>query len=234
MLGDKQTLIVQYRDQEQDKQCIECKKCVRVCHMGIDIRNSPYQIECIHCGECIDACEDVLGRLGKPGLIHYAWGERGELLSDKRGPWLRRLGLRDAKRVMALLILLFYASGLFVALSMRSNVLVKIMPVRATLFRIGDDGQVYNRFRMTIANRQSAETEVKLSLRNLPNAQILLAQPLKLKAGETIQQEFEISVPPATLPESINHFQIESRAEPDGDIENFEMTFITPTEKKAK
>jgi polyferredoxin len=232
MLGDKNTPIVQYRDEDQNKQCIECKKCVRVCHMGIDIRNSPYQIECIHCGECIDACEDVLGRLGKPGLIHYAWGERGELLTDKRGSWLRRLGLRDAKRVAVLLILLFYAPGLFVALSMRSNVLVKIMPVRATLYRIGDDGRIYNRFRMTIANRRSEETEVTLSLKDLPEAQILLAQPLKLKAGGTIEQEFEVSVPPSALPQGVNHFLIESHATTGDSAETFDMTFITPTEKK--
>jgi len=80
MLGDSDTLIVHYRD--EDRECIECKKCVRVCHMGIDIRTSPYQIECIHCGECIDACADVLGRLGKQTLIHYVWGEQGEKLGS--------------------------------------------------------------------------------------------------------------------------------------------------------
>jgi cytochrome c oxidase accessory protein FixG len=231
MLGDKNTLIVQYRDQVQDKQCIECKKCIRVCHMGIDIRDSPYQIECIHCGECIDACEDVLGRLGKPGLIHYAWGEQGELLTERRGSWLHRMGVRDAKRVVVLLILLFYASALFVALSMRSNVLVRIMPVRATLYRVGDDGRIYNRFRMTIANRQSKDAEVMLSLKGLPSAQLQLSQPMKLKADEVIEREFEISVPPATLPQGVNHFEIESRAMPGDDTEIFDMTFITPMEK---
>ena len=74
ILGDGNTLLVHYRD--PDHECIECKKCVRVCEMGIDIRNSPFQIECIHCADCIDACNEVLGRLGKKGLIHYSWGDR--------------------------------------------------------------------------------------------------------------------------------------------------------------
>lgn len=82
MLSDENTLIVHYRD--ENRECIECKKCIRVCEMGIDIRTSPYQIECIHCGECIEACADVLGKLGKQGLIHYAWGEHGEVLEEKR------------------------------------------------------------------------------------------------------------------------------------------------------
>ena len=235
MLGDKETLIVQYRDgQGADKVCIECKKCVRVCHMGIDIRNSPFQIECIHCGECIDACEDVLGRLGKPGLIHYAWGEQGELLTDKRTPLLQRLGLRDAKRVIVALVLLFYASGLFVVLSMRDNVMVKIAPILTELFRLGDDGRVYNKFRMTVANRQGKEVELTLALENLPNAQIELEQPLKLKPAEERRLEFEIVAPSSALPQGVNRFQIISRAVPGGETTTSEMTFITPTERKSK
>ncbi len=235
MLGDKETLLVQYRDgQGQDKVCIECKKCVRVCHMGIDIRNSPYQIECIHCGECIDACEDVLSRLGKPGLIHYAWGEKGELLTDKKTSLLRRLGLRDAKRVIVALVLLFYASGLFVVLSMRDNVLVKIAPIRAELYRLGDDGHVYNKFRMTVANRQGQDAELTLTLQNLPGAQIQLEQPLRLESGDERQLEFEIAAPPQALPPGVNHFQIVSRAEPGNETTTANMTFITPTERKPK
>ena len=74
MLGDGNTLLVHYRDETHA--CIECKKCVRVCPMGIDIRKSPFQIECIHCAECIDACDEILAASKKPGLIHYAWGEQ--------------------------------------------------------------------------------------------------------------------------------------------------------------
>ncbi len=235
MLGDKETLIVQYRDgKDKEKVCIECKKCVRVCHMGIDIRNSPFQIECIHCGECIDACEDVLGRLGKPGLIHYAWGEKGELLSDKKTPLLRRLGLRDAKRVIVALLLVFYASGLFVVLSMRDNVMVKIAPVRTELYRLGDDGRIYNKFRMTVANRQGKDASLTLSLEHLPGAQIELEQPLKLQPAEERQLQFEVSVPPQALPQGVNHFEIVSRVEPGGDTTNTPMTFITPTERKPR
>ncbi len=229
MFGDRNTLIVQYRD--ADKTCIECKKCVRVCHMGIDIRKSPYQIECIHCGECVDACEDILGRLGKPGLIHYAWGEQGELLTEKKAPLLRRLGLRDAKRFAVLLVLFFYASGLFVALSMRDNVLVRIMPVRTTLYRMGESGRIYNRYRMTIANRQGKETVVTLQLRNLPGASIELEQPLRLQPGETLQREFEIVGPLEQLPHGVSHFEIASEAQPTGDADSFELTFITPTDR---
>ena len=183
MLGDNNTLIVHFRDSQND--CIECKKCVRICHMGIDIRNSPYQMECIHCGECIDACVDVLGRFGKPGLIHYTWGEHGERLNDKKTSLGRRLGLRDAKRVAVLLVILFYATGLFLALSLRHSVLVQIAPVRTTLYRLGDDGQIYNKFRMTIANRGPRAATLRLSVKGIDKAQLMLANnTLTLQAGE--------------------------------------------------
>ena len=102
LLGDGNTLLVHYRDETHE--CIECKKCVRVCPMEIDIRKSPFQIECIHCAECVDACEEVMSRLKKPTLIHYAWGEKGELLSDTDSPALvspRRPSRRQTRRRIA-------------------------------------------------------------------------------------------------------------------------------------
>jgi cytochrome c oxidase accessory protein FixG len=229
MFGDTHTLIVEYRDDNQD--CIECKKCVRVCHMGIDIRQSPYQIECIHCGECIDACDAILGRLGKPGLIQYTWGEHGDLLKSKQRSLRQRLGLRDAKRSVVLLILLFYASGLFVALAMRHNVMVQIAAVRTTMFRLGEDGRVYNKFRMTIANRQNKAAELHFTVNNLPHVQLMLPQPLRLQPGETVQQEFEIAAALESLPAGVNHFEIVTQVTPNNESNRFKLTFITPTKK---
>ena len=52
--------------------CIDCYQCVRVCPMGIDIRNGT-QLECVHCTACIDACDAVMDKIDKPrGLIRYS------------------------------------------------------------------------------------------------------------------------------------------------------------------
>ncbi len=51
--------------------CIDCKACVAVCPMGIDIRDGA-QLECITCALCIDACDEIMDKVGKPrGLIAY-------------------------------------------------------------------------------------------------------------------------------------------------------------------
>lgn len=230
ILSDKNTLLVHYRDDQ--KQCIDCKKCVKICPMGIDIRKSPDQIECVHCGECIDACADVLGRKGNPGLIHYAWGEKGELFTEKNAPWYRRLGLLDAKRAVVMLVLVFYASGLWVALAMRRTVLVHILPVRATLYRV-ENGKVFNTFRLTVANRGTRDETFTLQVKGLDKAQLVMkSNPLQIKAGEVRHEEIELMVDPADIPAGVNHFQFVSRTAPDPTEDSIPMTFITPMERK--
>jgi cytochrome c oxidase accessory protein FixG len=227
ILGDDHTLVVQYRDPEQI--CVECKKCIRVCHMGIDIRTSPYQIECIHCGECVDACKLIMGKFGKDTLIHYAWGEKGELLGEKNLRWYQRLGIRDIKRVAVFAIILIYGASLAVALSLRHNVLVQIAPDRSTLYRVGDDGRVYNAFRITLANRGTKDATVTLSISGLADAKLALpSNEFPLTAGEELKTEFEISVPAEGLPVEVNHFKITGSAAPDGTEDVFEQTFIMP------
>jgi cytochrome c oxidase accessory protein FixG len=230
MLGDGDTLIVHYRD--ENRECIECKKCVRICHMGIDIRTSPYQIECIHCGECIDACVDVLGRLGKQGLIHYVWGEQGEKLGEGDQSWYQKIGIRNAKRVVVLFIILFYAAGLFTALSMRRDVLVRIAPDRTTMYRIGPDGGVYNRFRVQVANRGHEQAIAQFSIEDLPGTQFVgFENAVVVAAGQTMQQEFEIQAPASThLPAGVNHFRLVSRVGNEKDV--FDETFITPSDSR--
>jgi cytochrome c oxidase accessory protein FixG len=225
MLVDESTLLVQYRDEGRD--CIECGKCVRVCHMGIDIRRSPYQIECVHCGECIDACSEILARLGKKGLIHYVWGERGGLISAKEGSWHQRMGFRDAKRVVILLVILFYASGLGVALSMRKPVLVQVSPERSTLYQVSDSGIVSNRFRVRVANRSSRPANARLSTEGLPGA-ALEPDTVDAPAGAQVEREFEIRTLPFAGSSDVNSFRIVVRVSPGGGEDRIPMTFIMP------
>jgi cytochrome c oxidase accessory protein FixG len=214
MLGDGNTLLVHYRDDAHA--CIDCKKCVRVCPMGIDIRESPFQIECVHCAECVDACGAIMARLKKPNLIHYVWGEKGPLAAGRRQPW-------DARRTVLAAVLLFYASGLSYALATRRPLLVRISPVRATLYRVGGDGRIYNRFHYSLANRGSHPAQVAFSARGLPGA-ALDAAPVAVAPGQTAAGEFEISLPPGRH-DPVTHFTIAAGEDA------IPMTFLAPPEK---
>lgn len=231
ILGDGNTLLVHYRDAAQE--CIQCKKCVRVCHMGIDIRNGPFQIQCVHCGECIDACDQIMGRLKTPkaGLIHYTWGETGGAVESET-KWYRKLGIRDAKRVVVLLITLFYLCGLGVALSMRRSVLVQLSPERVTLYRVDDAGVVYNKFRVKVSNRSAQRAEVTLSTEGLQGARLTIDKPIAVEPGASIEQRFEVAARRFQGSEEVNHFRILARASNEQDV--FEETFLMPAERKTR
>jgi polyferredoxin len=233
ILGDDNTLLVHYRDDRKD--CIQCKKCVRVCHMGIDIRDGPFQIQCVHCGECIDACDQIMGRLKtpKPGLIHYAWGEKGELAAQTTR-WYSKFGIRDAKRVVILLITVLYLGGLLTALAMRRAVLVRLEPERATLYRLDDSGTVYNKFRIDVANRSSERAEVRFSVEGLPGGHIVGAdEPVALAPGGHTQQRFEVAAKSFAGAQDVNHFRIVAKVSPTGESDVFEETFLMPPERKT-
>jgi len=128
-----------------------------------------------------------------------------------------------------LLIILCYGAGLFTALSMRRAVLVRIAPDRTTMYRLGKDGTVYNRFRLQVANRGHEQAIAQLSIEGLPRTAFMdFENAVVVAAGQTIQQEFEIQAPPsAALAPGVNHFRIISRVGNEKDV--FEETFITPT-----
>jgi hypothetical protein len=175
-----------------------------------------------------------MARLKKPNLIHYAWGEKGELLADTSPrPWYRRVGLRDGKRVVVLAVLLFYASGLFVALGMRRAVLVQISPVRATLYRVGADGRIYNQFRYRIANRGGKPGAVVFSIQQLPGATLGMApNPVRVQPGESATGDFEVSRPAGRRDELVSHFTFLTNTVPEGESDSIPMTFLGPPESK--
>jgi len=226
MLKDKHTLLVHFHDPNDE--CINCSKCVRACPMGIDIRKSSHQLECTHCAECIDACSGILGKLGAHTLIQYAWGDSGAKAAAE-GNWFSRIGLRDGKRVAVLVLLLVYATGLSIAISVRQPVLLRIMPDRITLYSVAPDGQVHNRFRMLASNRGHIQATVSLSVADLKGASIEEIEDRKvLQPGETLQQHFDVVVPSSSLRPGINRIRILADVTPGKTGQQFSETFFAP------
>jgi polyferredoxin len=228
MLADSNTLLVHFYD--ASGKCIHCDKCVRACPMGIDIRHSSHQLECTHCGECIDACSGILGRMGRESLIQYAWGDAGHS-AVKETAWYRRIGLRDGKRIVVLLLMLVYASGLSIAIGMRQPLLVRIMPNRITLYTKSADGLIHNRFRLVAVNRGKSTARLTLSLADLDAARIVgMDDGVALKPGESLQREFEIAAAASAVSPGVNHLRIVTQVTPNQKSEEFAETFIAPME----
>jgi cytochrome c oxidase accessory protein FixG len=232
MLADKQTLLVRY--DEQAEKCINCKKCERVCFMGIDIRKGSHQIECTHCGDCIDACSEILGKLGREPLIHYSWGDAGSQ-SGIKPTWRERTGLRDGKRFVVLGLLVLYACALFVTIQMRQPVMIKVVADRTNLYTLDGAGHVHNSFRFMASNRGTKDAQIKLSAVDLQGAQVVgMSGGIVLKPGESTQQMFDVTASVAAIEPGVNHMRIVAAVAPSQSKDEFPVTFIAPVDTKGE
>ena len=230
MLGDGNTLLVHYRDETHD--CIECKKCVRVCPMGIDIRKSPFQIECVHCAECIDACDEILARLNKPGLIHYAWGEKGELLPTSRARGTSAWACATPSAWSCCWCCCAMRRACSWRWRMRRAVLVHVSPERATLYRVAPMAASTTGSATPSPTAAASPAAVVFSIQHLPGATLALEpNPVAVQPGESAQGEFEISAPGRRRDELVSHFTIVTSTVPDQESDTIPMTFLAPTER---
>ena len=150
-----------------------------------------------------------MGRLKKPNLIEYGWGVKGE-------PWRW-----TARRVIVLAVLTAYAGGLTFALATRRAVLVRVSPVRETIYRRGADGRIYNHFRYQIANRSGKPGVVVFSIEHLPGAALVMeSNPVRVAAGKEVRGDFEIARQVSGNP--VSHFEIVAAGD------RIPMTFLAP------
>ena len=135
--------------------CIDCKLCVQVCPMGIDIRNGA-QLECTNCTACIDACDDVMIKINKPtGLIRYGSVESVE----KRIPF--KLSFR-AYAYSAVLLLLIGIEA-FLLLS-RTAIETTIMRVPGQMYQEQGNNKISNLYNAQIVNKSNEDMEVSLKV----------------------------------------------------------------------
>ncbi|NGP88806.1 cytochrome c oxidase accessory protein CcoG [Fodinibius halophilus] len=135
--------------------CIDCHQCVRVCPMGIDIRNGT-QLECVHCTACIDACDDVMDKIDKPrGLIRYS-SENAIKEGDKKILTPRVAGYS------AILIVLIATFITF--LSIRPNTETSILRQPGTLYQELPNNRYSNIYEIKSINKtfKTIDQEVKL------------------------------------------------------------------------
>lgn len=157
--------------------CIECKACVRVCPMRIDIRNGAYQIECTRCGSCIDACDAVLARLKppRPGLLAF------------RMPAFS-VAMVDVKRVLVSVATLGFGVALVLAVAMRSPMAFVLSPVYTGTEQSGEA-----RFLLRASNRGQADVAISVRPEGLPTpAEVTgLEDPV---VPASMEKRFEITV----------------------------------------
>lgn len=207
---DEDTITIGYRDwrgEPRGKQdvpgngdCIDCKACVNVCPMGIDIRNGQ-QLACITCGLCIDACDDVMDKIGKPrGLIGYlALTDEAAERSGKpaKSVW------KHVFRPRTILYTVLWAGvgvALVAALFLRSEIDVKVTPVRNPTFVTLSDGSIRNTYDLRLSNKHGDDRYFHISLTSDEVLRIDLEGTEELRvlvpANETLEQRVYVIAAP--------------------------------------
>ncbi len=149
--------------------CIDCKACVAVCPMGIDIRDGA-QLECIQCALCIDACDEVMDKVGRPrGLIAY------DTISkiDARGQGgAAPLRLVRPRTVLYGGLMALVSAIMLWAWSERTILEMSVIPDRNPLFVAMSDGSIRNGFTIKILNKRHDTRSFRLAVDGLPSAKV--------------------------------------------------------------
>jgi cytochrome c oxidase accessory protein FixG len=143
-LFDSDTILVTYhewRGEPRGKEalhgdCIDCKRCVIACPMGIDIRNG-LQMPCIGCGLCIDACDDVMKKMNRPlGLIQYTSENIAKKLQESWPKQSKNKVVLRPKVIFYISIFLLVFCALLASLIMKAPIELKVDKINSPLFTV--------------------------------------------------------------------------------------------------
>jgi cytochrome c oxidase accessory protein FixG len=231
---DEDTITIGYRSwrgEPRGKQtvegngdCIDCRACVNVCPMGIDIRNGQ-QMACITCGLCIDACDDMMDRIGKPrGLVAYM-----ALTDEPR----ERSGLppkpiwQHILRPRTIVYSVLWSAvgvGLVVALFIRKDIEMNVTPVRSPLYVTLADGSIRDTYDLRLRNKHGEDRWFLISATS-PDATFFLQlegsgyTKVKVPANQTLEQRLYLVAPKESLAAKADRTSVRLWIEDQGTIE---------------
>ncbi len=245
---DKESLLITYRGYrgepraphkkgqtwEERGDCIDCKACVAVCPMGIDIRDGA-QLECIQCALCIDACDEIMDRVERPrGLIAYDTFRNVDAASHHdRAP----LRLIRPRTILYSCLIAVVAAVMLWAWLHRTILEINVLHDRQPLFVQLTDGGLRNGYTVKLLNKLHQVRTFRLSMQGLKGAQLsivglegsdpdidVVTDNLRaLKVRVTIPKDARSELQGASTP-----FQFVVMDEADGSQTFHDATFLGP------
>ena len=205
---DKDTLIVSYdaargeargpRKKDIDYKaaglgdCIDCKLCVQVCPVGMDIRKG-LQYECIGCGLCIDACNTVMDKMDYPrGLIRLST-QNAVSKAWKQVQMIRRIFRPRVLIYGSVLVALSVA--MIASMVMRQPVKADVIRDRGSLSRIVAGGKLENVYRVQIMNATESEQHYRISAAGLDQLEVASEQEVTVGPAETRGIAVRLQIP---------------------------------------
>jgi polyferredoxin len=134
--------------------CIDCKACVIVCPVGIDIRDG-LQYECIGCAACIDACDEVMDKMGYPrGLVRYS---TEHALKGEPTRIIRK------RTIFYALLLTAIVSALLLSIANRVPLIVDVIRDRGELYRESREG-IENSYQLKLMNKTEQARSYRIEM----------------------------------------------------------------------
>ncbi|MGJ8560497.1 MAG: cytochrome c oxidase accessory protein CcoG [Litorimonas sp.] len=157
--------------------CIDCRQCVAVCPVGIDIRDG-LQLECIGCALCIDACDEIMVKIDRPkGLVAY----------DTEANVVRRMAGEKSRfrliRARTIIYMVVFAAVGFImlyALLGRSTLDLNVVRDRQPNFVRLSDGSIQNGYTIKVLNKATETRILSLSAEGLPSPLLKVAGQIGL------------------------------------------------------
>jgi cytochrome c oxidase accessory protein FixG len=183
---DRETLLISYRagrgeprgahkkGQAWDNRgdCIDCKACVAVCPMGIDIRDGA-QLECIQCALCIDACNDIMQKVDRPlDLIAYDTSAGQDAAASGSQAKVRFV---RARTLLYAGLIAGVGAIMLTAVLLRTTLEINVLHERnPPVVRLAD-GSIRNAYTVKLLNKRHEPRAFRLAARGLPEARIAIA-----------------------------------------------------------
>ena len=172
--------------------CIDCKLCVQVCPVGIDIRKG-LQYACIGCGLCIDACNSVMDKMEYPrGLIRLTT-QNAVAKAWKHAQMIRRI-FRPRVLIYST-VLIALSAAMIASLVLREPVKVDVIRDRAALSRIVAGGKLENVYRLQIMNATESEQHYRITAVGLQSLEVASEQEVTVGPAETRGIAVRLQIP---------------------------------------
>lgn len=152
--------------------CIDCRQCVAVCPVGIDIRDG-LQLECIGCALCIDACDEIMDKIDRPrGLIAY---DTDNNVKARQCGEPAKTRLIRPRTIIYAILLAVVSTIMVTGLMNRSTLDLNILRDRQPNFVKLSDGSVRNGYTIKIMNKATEPRVLEIGVEGLPSADIRIA-----------------------------------------------------------
>ncbi len=184
--------------------CIDCRQCVVVCPMGIDIRDG-LQLECIQCALCIDACDDIMTKIGRPKRL-IAYDTDSNIQARMKGEKPRYRLVRP-RTVIYTAILVVVSLIMVIGLMTRSVIDLNVIRDRNPLYVMLSDGSIRNGYTLKIINKLHEPARFAISVEGLPQASARLlgfddmSEPVEVAPDALRSVRLFVTAPRAALTE---------------------------------